>query len=144
MLTLSNFKSQILLKIVRKTFAVEVLLGLLIIIFAFSIVLMMIEPKITNFADALWYCFMLVTTIGFGDLTSVTIIGRLLSVILGIYGIVVVAIVTSIIVNFYNEVKDEKDPNEEEKLEQQEEKEIEEIIDSSEINPVQTENKEEE
>lgn len=34
--------------------------------------------------------------------------GRLLSVILGIYGIVVVAILTSVIVNFYNEVSDKK------------------------------------
>ena len=45
---------------------------------------------------------MLVTTIGFGDLTSVSMIGRILSIILGLYGLVVVALVTSVIVNFYN------------------------------------------
>jgi hypothetical protein len=44
-----------------------------------------------------------VTTIGFGDLTAVTDFGRILSVILGAYGIVVVALITSIIVNFYGE-----------------------------------------
>ena len=43
------------------------------------------------------------TTIGFGDLTAVTDFGRILSVILGAYGIVVVALITSIIVNFYGE-----------------------------------------
>ncbi len=49
------------------------------------------------------------TTIGFGDITATTGIGRLLSVILGIYGIIVVALITSVIVNFYNEVKADSD-----------------------------------
>ena len=66
-----------------------------------------------NFNDALWYCFAIVTTIGFGDLTAVTDFGRILSVILGIYGIVVVALITSIIVNFYGEMKKDGDEPEE-------------------------------
>ena len=37
-------------------------------------------------------------------------IWRLLSVILGIYGIIVVALITSIIVNFYGEMKKENNP----------------------------------
>ena len=39
--------------------------------------------------------------------------GRIISVILGAYGIVVVALITSIIVNFYGEMK-KKDAREEE------------------------------
>ena len=58
-----------------------------------------------NYKDALWYCFALVTTIGFGDITAVTDLGRTISVVLGIYGIIVVALITSIIVNFYGEIK---------------------------------------
>ena len=46
-----------------------------------------------------------VTTIGFGDITAVTDLGRTISVVLGIYGIIVVALITSIIVNFYGEIK---------------------------------------
>jgi succinate dehydrogenase/fumarate reductase cytochrome b subunit len=38
---------------------------------------------------------------------------RLLSVILGIYGIIVVSLVTSIIVNFYSEVKTDEEAMEE-------------------------------
>lgn len=63
------------------------------------------EPKFENFGDALWYCFAVVTTIGFGDYAASTIIGRILTVILGLYGLVVVAIITSVVVNFYNEIK---------------------------------------
>ena len=49
----------------------------------------------------------MVTTIGFGDLTPTSQVGRVLSVILGVYGIVGVALITSIIVNFYGEMKKE-------------------------------------
>ena len=105
----SHFNKGILKKIIQKTYAGEVIFGLLLLVVAFAMVLMMVEPGIVTYWDALWYCFMLVTTIGFGDMTSISILGRILSVVLGIYGIVVVSIVTSVIVNFYNEVKDDKD-----------------------------------
>jgi hypothetical protein len=42
------------------------------------------------------------------------LVGRLLSIVLGLYGIVVVALITSIIVNFYTEVKGDKDDEDEE------------------------------
>lgn len=103
----SNFNSGILKKIIQKTYAGEVIFGLVLLIVAFAMVIMMVEPSIVTYWDALWYCFMLVTTIGFGDMTSVSLLGRILSVVLGIYGIVVVSIVTSVIVNFYNEVKND-------------------------------------
>ncbi|MBR1559439.1 MAG: two pore domain potassium channel family protein [Clostridia bacterium] len=92
-------------EIVRKTYAVEIIAGLLVMMVAFSNVLTFTDDAFSSFWDALWYCFAIVTTIGFGDLTPATGTGRFLSVILGIYGIVVVALITSIIVNFYGEMK---------------------------------------
>lgn len=105
MMVFSQFNKEILLRIVRKTYAGEILLGMLLLVVAFSLVLMHNEENIHSFGDALWYCFAIVTTIGFGDITALTLVGRILSVILGVYGIVAVAILTSIIVNFYNETK---------------------------------------
>ena len=92
-------------KIVRKTYAAEILFGIVLLIVAFSLVFPYLEEGIATFNDALWYCFAIVTTIGFGDFAAVTPLGRILSVILGLYGIVVVALITSIIVNFYGEMK---------------------------------------
>jgi hypothetical protein len=101
-------------KIIRKTYASEIIVGLLMLICAFSYVFMYTEPALGKYEDGLWYCFAIVTTIGFGDFTAVSLIGRILSVILGIYGIVVVALITSIIVNFYGEVRREPEEDEEE------------------------------
>jgi len=104
-------------KIVRKTYASEIILGLLMLICAFSYVFMYTEPALAKYEDGLWYCFAIVTTIGFGDFTTVSLIGRILSVVLGAYGIVVVALITSIIVNFYGEVR--RDPDEDEETDEE-------------------------
>lgn len=104
-LAFSRINVSVLKKIIRKTYAAEILFGMALLIVAVSIVLPGLEPEIERFTDGLWYCFAIVTTIGFGDFSAVTPIGRILSVILGLYGIIVVALITSIIVNFYGEIK---------------------------------------
>lgn len=104
----SGVRQTTIIGILRKTYSVEILFGLLVLIMALSTVFTTLEPDMGNFGDALWYCFAVVTTIGFGDITAKTVVGRVLSVILGIYGIIVVALITSIIVNFYNETKEMK------------------------------------
>ena len=104
-ISFSQVKLDVLSRIIRKTYAAEIVFGMLLLITAFSIVLPNFELNINTFGDALWYCFAIVTTIGFGDITAVTVPGRIISVILGLYGLIVVALITSIIVNFYGETK---------------------------------------
>ena len=119
-IALAQLKVKILIKIVLSTFSLEVLFGLLVMVVAFSFVFVSVEPNITNFPDALWYCFAVVTTIGFGDFVAVTPIGRVLTVFLGLYGLVVVAVITSIIVNFYNETMGKADAKELKDIEREE------------------------
>ena len=105
-LAFKRMQMGVLLKVVRRTYAAEVFIGLITLIAAFSVALYYFEGIFKNVGDAAWYCFAVVTTIGFGDFAAVSVVGRILTVILGLYGIVVVAVITSIIVNFYNETKE--------------------------------------
>ena len=104
----SSIRMDVLKRIIKKTYAAEILSGIMLLIVAFSFIMPAFEPGIKNFGDSLWYCFAIVTTIGFGDITAVSAIGRVMSVILGLYGIIVVSLITSIIVNFYGEMKREE------------------------------------
>jgi len=105
----SRINASALFKIILKTYALEIIMGFLVTIVAFSLILMHYEENITSFVDGLWYSFAVVTTIGFGDIVATTLIGRIITVILGIYGLIIVAVITSIIVNFYNEMSGKKD-----------------------------------
>lgn len=118
----SELKLKVLFKIIVNTFSLEILFGLLTMTVCFSLVFMKMEPDINTFPDALWYCFAIITTIGFGDFAAVTPVGRILSVILGFYGIIVIAVITSIVVNFYNETSGKHDKKEFKEIQNEEEK----------------------
>lgn len=121
-IALAQLKFKVLFKIIVSTFSLEVLFGLLVVVAAFSFAFVSIEPEINTYPDALWYCFAVVTTIGFGDFAAVTPVGRILTVILGLYGIVVVAVITSVIVNFYNETSGKHDQKELKEIQKEEER----------------------
>ena len=112
----------VLIKIMNKTHTFEAILCLIALMIACSIIFSMVEPEIKTFGEGLWYSFAVITTIGFGDEVASTLVGRILTVILGIYGIVIVAIITSIIVNYYNEVS-HNDKEEQEEIKEIEQKE---------------------
>ena len=118
----SKIRLGAMLKIIQRTYAFEILYGLFILIISFSYIFYTLEPNINSFGDGLWYSFAIVTTIGFGDMSAVTGIGRILSVLLGVYGLIVVAVLTSIIINFYNETLKKDDDKELKKIASEEEK----------------------
>lgn len=122
MISFANLKLTTFANVILRTFALEILLGLAVLIVGASLILMHVEPEMSQFPDALWYCFAVVTTIGFGDFAAVTPVGRVVTVVLGIYGIIVVAVLTSIIVNYYNETYGKKDAREVRKINNKDDK----------------------
>lgn len=53
------------------------------------------DSKITTFGDAVWWSITTVTTVGYGDLSPVTGVGRVIAVLLMLGGISLVGVVTA-------------------------------------------------
>lgn len=98
-------KNNKVLKIVlKRTHFFETLAMYLLVFFVFAFIIYRHESVFETYGSALWYCFELVTTVGFGELVAVTRIGKLLSILLSVYSIGMIAIITSTVVT-YHQVK---------------------------------------
>lgn len=64
----------------------------------------LLEPNINTYQDSLWFCFASATTIGYGDMSAVTLIGRIITVILSIYSAAVIAIFTAVVTSFFTDI----------------------------------------
>ncbi len=96
------------LRMLRKAFktagADKIIGGYLLWFFGSALPIWIWEPKINSYMDSLWFCFASATSIGYGDMTAVTIVGRVITVILSIYSIAVIAIFTAVITSFFMDV----------------------------------------
>ena len=63
----------------------------------------LVEPNIQTVGNSLWYCFAASTTIGFGDIVAVTLLGRVLTVILCIYAVLIIALIPGVVVSYFIE-----------------------------------------
>ncbi len=95
---------RILKTILVQTHADRLIAGFAAFFLADALLIMLFEPGITNYRDALWYCYAVFSTVGFGDLVAVTIPGRILSILLTLYTLLIVAVVTGVVVAFYNDM----------------------------------------
>lgn len=98
-------KLKVLHKILKTTNAMNILYGFFVYFVISATIILRVEPNINRIKDSIWFCFASVTTIGYGDFTVVTNIGRIVTALLSIYGIVVISILTGTIVSFINEIQ---------------------------------------
>ncbi|MCR4907490.1 MAG: potassium channel family protein [Lachnospiraceae bacterium] len=94
-------KFRVMIKLLRETGADRIILSYMIFVFIAAFIILISEPGITRYEEALWYCYDVLSTTGFGDVVVHGIIAKLCSVVVTVYSLVVIAIVTGIIVNFY-------------------------------------------
>ncbi len=72
------------------------------------------EPdSFNNFFEAVYWSTVLLTTVGFGDITPVTTIGRLIAIVSSIFGIAIVALPSGIITAGYMKELEERRSEEE-------------------------------
>ncbi|MET4059749.1 voltage-gated potassium channel [Arthrobacter sp. UYP6] len=95
---------RLLWNVIRATGAERVFTGFLFAVLGAGLLLPRIEPDIETFGNALWFVYVSFTTIGYGDIVPVTMLGRLITVFVSLYGILIVALGTGVIVGYYNEL----------------------------------------
>ena len=94
-------KLKILKRILKQTGADKMLLSFLGVILLSAFLIWIWEPEIHTLGDAVWYCYAVITTIGFGDILVHTPVARIVSIVLSVYAILIIAIITGVVVNFY-------------------------------------------
>lgn len=97
-------KYRLLWSVIKRTSADKLLYAFLFNMIVVAIIITVVEPNINTYGDGLWYTFVSCTTIGFGDFTAVTLIGRLLTVYMALNEILLVAIIPGVVVSYYLEV----------------------------------------
>ena len=97
-------KLKILWGILQHTNADKLLFSYCIFIFVTAALIWIFDPSIKSLGNALWYCYAVISTAGFGDVTVTTVIAKILSIFLTIYSLIVLAIVTGVVVNYYNQI----------------------------------------
>lgn len=96
-------KTRLIKIVLKRTGALKFLTTYVIIFACVSVAVFIVEPNINSLFDSVWYCFSVATTIGFGDITAVTVLGRAVSIFLSICSILIVAVVPGIITSYYIE-----------------------------------------
>lgn len=88
---------------ILKTNGLDKLLTITIImLFLIPIPIIFVEPSINTFSDALWWAIVTTTTVGYGDISPTTPIGRVLAIILMLVGIGIIGTLTSSITSYFN------------------------------------------
>lgn len=102
-------KFRLFWRVVKRCKAEKFTLGFFVSFFLVSLIIMLVEPGITSYGDAMWYTFVSCTTIGFGDVVVTTVLSRILTVYMTIYELVWVAILSGVIVTNYLEVVERRE-----------------------------------
>lgn len=104
MVTIEN----VIRKVKSQLFAVLILT--LIYITSSAMLVFQLEPNLfEHFFDALYWATISITTIGYGDISPVTTVGRLITMISALVGVAVIALPSGIITAAYmDEIKRKK------------------------------------
>ena len=99
----------------NKTIALFIASGLVILVG--TIVMYNIESQVPNskiktLLDALWWCVSAVTTVGYGDIVPVSVIGRIVAIFYMFFGISMIAILLSVITTTFYKKRFEKEERE--------------------------------
>ena len=74
-----------------------ILAALIFFIFLFGYLFYVSEPDVRNLGDGIWWALVTITTVGYGDITPVTNLGRVVASSLMLLGLGLIATITAIV-----------------------------------------------
>ena len=74
-----------------------ILAALIFFIFLFGYLFYVSEPDVKNLGEGIWWALVTITTVGYGDITPVTTLGRVVASSLMLLGLGLIATITAIV-----------------------------------------------
>ena len=74
-----------------------ILAALIFFIFLFGYLFYVSEPDVRDLGDGIWWALVTITTVGYGDITPVTTLGRIVASSLMLLGLGLIATITAIV-----------------------------------------------
>ncbi|MBQ3284413.1 MAG: two pore domain potassium channel family protein [Ruminococcus sp.] len=90
-------------KVLIRTGAIKIFMGYLVILLIGGALISFIEPQVHGVFEGFYFCFVASTTIGFGDIVPITLLGRIITIIVTLFGVLTVAMVPGAVVAYYTE-----------------------------------------
>lgn len=94
---------RLLIIVLRRSGAIHVVGAFLALFLVCAAVVQVAEPGIQTYGDAMWFLWAVSLTVGLGDFTSVTLVGRLVAVLCSLCALITTAIITGVVVDYFNE-----------------------------------------
>lgn len=99
--TLAIFNRTSFYKVLKTNSLDKVIVATSLLIFLSAIPIKKVEPGIETYGDAVWWAIVTTTTVGYGDISPVTGLGRFIALILMIFGIGLLGMITGSIATFF-------------------------------------------
>ena len=74
-----------------------ILAALIFFVFLFGYLFYVSEPEVKNLGDGIWWALVTITTVGYGDITPLTTVGRVVASSLMFLGLGLIATITAIV-----------------------------------------------
>lgn len=101
-------KLRLLWKVIKFCYADKITLIYLTSLFLSALLLRCFDSSFKSFGSAIWYLYSVITTSGFGDIIPVTIFGKVITLLIGLFSLFMVALLTGVVVNAFTELSKAK------------------------------------
>ena len=72
------------------------------IIISFTLCLYLFDPSMNNLFDSLWFVVSTLTTVGYGDILPTSLFGKVITLVLLIFGVLIFSAVTAAMASYFN------------------------------------------